>query len=73
MTPLAENALLVIVSVSVAGPAWEYVTVMVQLPPGAMDPEQVLVWEKALLDPLANVSDGDGQIQVARVGERGGG
>ena len=57
MTPLAENALLVIVSVSVAGPAWEYVTVMVQLPPGAIDPEQVLVCVKALLDPLANVSE----------------
>lgn len=56
MTPLAENALLVIVSVSVAGPAWEYVTVIVQLPPGAIDPEQVLVCEKALLDPLPNVS-----------------
>ena len=56
MTPLAENALLVIVSVSVAGPALEYVTVMVQLPPGAIDPVQVLVCEKALLDPLANVS-----------------
>ena len=56
MTPLAENALLVMLSVSVAGPAWEYVTVMVQLPPGAIDPLQVLVCEKALLDPLANVS-----------------
>ena len=57
MTPLAENALLVIVSVSVAAPAWEYVTVIVQLPPGAIDPLQVLVCVKALLDPFANVSD----------------
>src|SRR5271170_7593582 len=56
VTPLAENALLVMVSVSVAGPAWEYVTVMVQLPPGAIDPLQVLVCENALPDPSANVS-----------------
>ena len=56
MTPLAENALLVMLSVSVAGPAWEYVTVIVQLPPGAIDPLQVLVCVKALLDPLANVN-----------------
>ncbi len=42
---------------------------MVQLPPGAMDPEQVLVCEKALPDPLANVIPEMFQIQVTRVGE----
>ena len=58
-TPPAEIALLVIFSVSGAVPdALEYLTVMVQEPPGAMLPVlQLSVSVKALPAPCANASD----------------
>ncbi len=59
VTPVAENALLLMVSVSGEVPAaLEYLSVMVQEPPGATAAEQpLLVMEKALPAPCPKTSE----------------